>query len=471
MTVYRLAGGWSLRGWLNEPYCAVDLAGEREKPVRPLPYALFAALIKCDGKTPLGEDRRLAALLRHGLIEDGTAPLKPEQRYRVFPFNRRVYAQIGITGRCNFLCRHCFMAGDENSPEARHEFTADECGRILDELLACGVARVELTGGEPLLSQNFFTFAEGLARRHMRLTRLLTNGSLLTDETLSRLGALGCEPEVVLSFDGLASHDWMRGVSGAGELAIAALRRARERGLKVRCAVNVNARTLPELMDTCRFLSAEGASSLFLLLTSQTPRWKENAWNEQTLSDDDFFRSMDELARVAITENWGMALDVFNGFHLLPDGERVELKRQFDSNDPTEPAMCCNKGRNSFFIAHDGRVLPCDPFEGITLAGDIMHGDNNILTRPLEDILTSSCYSRLYDMPLSEIADNNPECAACEYLGRCRGGCRAYAYGASMAFGGGYKAGGGRLDYYAQPSCVYHKGGYSQINYSSRKES
>ena len=58
-----------------------------------------------------------------------------------------------VTGRCNYRCRHCFMAAD-NGPMLG-EFTWEECLALLDECERCGVQTLTLTGGEPMLHPRF----------------------------------------------------------------------------------------------------------------------------------------------------------------------------------------------------------------------------------------------------------------------------------------------------------------------------
>ena len=53
---------------------------------------------------------------------------------------------------------------------------------ILDQLEACGIQKIGLTGGEPLVHPDFLRIVEELCNRKLVLGTLYTNGLLLTEE-------------------------------------------------------------------------------------------------------------------------------------------------------------------------------------------------------------------------------------------------------------------------------------------------
>ncbi|MBO4352677.1 MAG: radical SAM protein, partial [Eggerthellaceae bacterium] len=163
---YRLKQGNSLRGWLFNPYSLV-----RDDWYSPIDLSVgeFNVLKRCDGSTVLAHDEPeevraiLARFLDEGVIEKCPTPqpITDEQHYKLHPCWRFEVVNWAITGRCNYNCKHCFAAADLN-PLASHPST-EQCLSFVEQLAACGVRHVWITGGEPLLLQDFLQIAQALA--------------------------------------------------------------------------------------------------------------------------------------------------------------------------------------------------------------------------------------------------------------------------------------------------------------------
>ncbi len=460
MARYILKKPWVLRGFFNAPYVVLDPTGQNENPVRLMNQALWDVLLSCDGQTEAEPDAAANALLQAGLIAPAQTGerLDARQRYRVLPFDRKPSVQFSITGRCNLNCLHCFMASDREREHENDDLTQDQLMSILDQLLGCGVTRLEITGGEPLLSPHFTRVVEGIAARHLKLDRILTNGFLLNEALLDFLEAQGQRPQIVVSFDGLGVHNWMRNHPQAEERAVAAMELTVRRGFPLRCTVNINRATLPGLVDTCRFLKSKGASSLYLIRTSETPRWSANDWVDESLPFEDYYEGCYQVAKADIEEGWRMELHVFNGFFLTFDPEpRLAGKRPCSGEDSC--AIRCGRALRSFFISHTGQVWPCDAFEGIALASGFLD-KRSLRDSTLEQLLSDSVYTKAMEVTLAQIRADNESCANCPYFAQCGGGCRAFGYGWPLHEKG--YTGKSRFTGRALTHCTYYRGGYAQ---------
>jgi cyclic pyranopterin phosphate synthase len=90
--------------------------------------------------------------------------------------------RISVTDRCNFRCVYC-MPRDvfgRDYPFLPHGalLTFEEIARVANVLVGLGVAKLRLTGGEPLLRKNLERLVAMLAALPVDLT-LTTNGALL----------------------------------------------------------------------------------------------------------------------------------------------------------------------------------------------------------------------------------------------------------------------------------------------------
>ena len=118
--------------------------------------------------------------------------------------------QLEITERCNFKCKHCYL--EQKKETYREDMSTNEIFCIIDEASQLGVQEFNITGGEPLLHKDIKKILKYIYECGM-ITRLYTNGYLLTDELINFLADIhiGC---VRISIDGLKAemHDEIRRV-------------------------------------------------------------------------------------------------------------------------------------------------------------------------------------------------------------------------------------------------------------------
>ena len=90
------------------------------------------------------------------------------------------HLDLELTERCNNDCIHCNISRPERDGEAHErELKSGEWRGILEEAAELGVLSVQLTGGEPLLREDFEELYL-LARRLGLRVQLFTNGRLIT---------------------------------------------------------------------------------------------------------------------------------------------------------------------------------------------------------------------------------------------------------------------------------------------------
>lgn len=99
-------------------------------------------------------------------------------------FGRRItYVRMSVTDRCDLRCRYC-MAERMTFLPRRDLLDFEEIVALADVLIARGVKRIRLTGGEPLVRRNVMTLVEQLGSRigeGLYEVTLTTNGTQLAD--------------------------------------------------------------------------------------------------------------------------------------------------------------------------------------------------------------------------------------------------------------------------------------------------
>lgn len=103
------------------------------------------------------EQKEIAQLLERKLIRPcmENEPLSEAQKYRYFDRTYIAFVHWAITGKCNYRCKHCFMY----APQAKFpEPTMEECRTIIRGMQDAGVRSIALTGGEPLVRSDFWSW-------------------------------------------------------------------------------------------------------------------------------------------------------------------------------------------------------------------------------------------------------------------------------------------------------------------------
>ena len=90
------------------------------------------------------------------------------------------YLRLSVTDLCNYRCRYCMPAEGVAKREHREMLSIEELAEIGQAAIHCGVKKIRLTGGEPLVRRGLLELCR-LLRANPALEELCltTNGALL----------------------------------------------------------------------------------------------------------------------------------------------------------------------------------------------------------------------------------------------------------------------------------------------------
>ncbi len=458
---YVLDEGLVLRGWEKLPYALVRTS---DNAVLFLSARDFAAIELCDGQIddglPLfdGETREtLKRLSEAGIVHaapDGSARLSPDQRYRRYPNRYVSTAHWSITGRCNYRCRHCYLdAPDAKMGELDHETTME----IARQIVECGIGRVSLTGGEPLVRKDFMDIVDYLTENGVRIVQIYSNGRLVTERLLDELAARGVRPEFNMSYDGDGGwHDWMRGVDGAAADVLRAFDLCRAKGFPTGAEMCLHAGNVGLLRQSVNTLAAHGCASLKTNPVSPTELWLARGEGNGLPLEDLFEAYVDYIP--AYFED-GMPLTIqLGGVFACRKGSldwsipRLHPRCGDEGSDEANGgflSMCvCGHARQTLYLSPEGRMLPCMPLSSLP----VQDGFPLVQEAGLAAGLTDSAYLDLVTATVADYFARNPECASCEHRFQCAGGCR----GSALA------SGADDLMAPDRAMCLLYRGGYAK---------
>ena len=423
---YRLKETFALRGWQKMAWVLVE---RPDNLIQKLSRERFQVLLLCDGETDLSSSllsesmkNSLQQCEAENIIESCTkpCPLNKDQYYRYFD-NRYVSTVLwSITGKCNYRCRHCFM----DAPNAAlGELSTDEALNLIDQMAECGVLRVDITGGEPFVRNDFWELVDRILYHKMSIGMVYTNGWLLNDKVLDKFERRNLYPEFSISFDGIGWHDWMRGISGAEEAAIRALQLCKNRGFSTNvemCIHRGNQYTLSQTFDLLKFL---GVNRVKAGNVDMTALWHDhcegNDWDER-----EYIEAM--IRYIPMYYKTGCPIPnliLTNVITLYQNEPYSIIAEPYDGTDKCLNCYMCDSARWSCYITPEGRLLPCMPMTSTV--------EQNKFPK-IQDIglkygLSDSCYMSFIDGKIKDLLASNTECNDCPYRYKCGGGCRASA--------------------------------------------
>lgn len=332
-----------------------------------------------------------------------------------FSAESRPVVMWNLTEHCNLACDHCYMDARSRPGE---ELSLEEGVRLIDELAEMKVPILIFTGGEPLLSRNFYALAFH-AREVGLKTVISTNGTLITPEVARLLSDAGIRyVGVSLDSSDPVRHDSFRGVPGAHARALQGLRNARDAGLKTGLRITLTRDNWQDVPSLLRLAIDESIPRFCLYHLVPTGRGAGIADRDVSVEER---RSVIRLLAEAAVELKGEDIEILttdspmDGAYLmemLKDDPRREDVRRLLTN-----AGGCSTGIKVANINHRGDVHPCHFMPQVVVG--------NVRERTFKDIWIDHPSEEL--LALRGIRSQlKGACGACEYLELC-GGCRQKA--------------------------------------------
>jgi radical SAM protein with 4Fe4S-binding SPASM domain len=184
-------------------------------------------------------------------------PLWEKMKEKRIPFS----FNIEITARCNNDCRHCYIhlpAGDISAKT--RELTLEEIQKIADNAVSLGTLWCLITGGEPLLREDFPEIFLALKKKGL-LVSVFTNASLVKEEH-ARLFKEYPPRDIEISVYGVTRDTYEAVTRKAGSFASfqRGLDLLQKTGIRLRLkamALRSNVHELPRIADFCRKITKD----------------------------------------------------------------------------------------------------------------------------------------------------------------------------------------------------------------------
>lgn len=422
---YILQKGYEMCGWKGLPFALRSPDPHFSEFFSREQYEVICSMdgrhdIERDDLTE-GQQRVFDILLDREVIREcaDDERLEPWQEYKCFPAMYKNNCQWSITGRCNYNCRHCFMSAPDYKGE---DLSLKQCIYILDEIHKCGIRCVALTGGEALVNPNFWDIVDEMKKRDIIMDTLYSNGELITEEVLEEFKKREMRPAMHFSFDGVGWHDWLRGIDGAEESVIRAFRLCREHGFQTSSSMCLHKHNIGSLRDTVNLLAELGAVHLKMNVAAPEGRWADE--KEHFITQDEAFNAIIDYLPQYVEDKMPLSVQFCGFIDFNKKGKYITFPSQkFSGEENAGKEYACGAVRSGMYISPTGMVLPC-----MTLGGTPVEKlFDNILEKPLSEILTDSWYRKMSLLKMGECIQHNEKCRDCKFALECGAGCRACA--------------------------------------------
>ena len=421
---YVLTERYAFRGWKNIHTALYD---RKLKNADFLPKNEFLLLMRCDGahefeESQLSEEERrfLREAQQTGVIRPAGFIdfLQSYQEYKVYSAAYKRQVHWSITGACNLKCRHCFMS----APRAKHGApTHEQIISIADQLAECGVFQVVLTGGEPLIREDFLDIIDALNEREIGIATIYTNGWLVDETFLDELDKRHVHPPFQLSFDGVGWHDFLRGVPGAEERTIHALKLLQERKYPVSVSMCMHRKNRHVLRESIKLMASLGVRSMKCGSMMELGEWAQPELQDLQLTKEEELEMFEEYIPQYFEDDAPVSIMMAGVFMYSPGDPKWEIyNRRVCSKEDETRMPSCGVLLHNFYIGAEGMVCPCMGMADCGYAKNFQ----NLFDTPLKDILNGEQFTKLCHATVGEVRDHNPKCRECKYVDKCTGGCR-----------------------------------------------
>lgn len=252
--------------------------------------------------------------------------------------------QIDLSYRCNFNCIHCYCKGLEDSEE---ELTTAQWRTILDEIRREGCVYLTLTGGEPLIRDDFLELY-AYARNRGFIITILTNGFFLRGKILDYL-AKSPPFFIEVSLNGISrnTYETITGVAGSFARVLENIKKIKQKGLPLlikSVCLKQNKDEIPRIkLFADKLLGKTKQKHYFRYGTFISPRLNRDP------APVEFRLSFEELKDLALQDQ-----DIWQEYsrHLCSDALRLRRNRNF--------LYQCNAWGKVFFISPYGRLKFCN---------------------------------------------------------------------------------------------------------------
>ena len=253
--------------------------------------------------------------------------------------------------------------------------------------------------------------------------------------------------EIMMSFDGIGTHDWLRQHKGSEEQVRRSIAICKQAGLFVKINMNVNRKNRGVILDSVKMLNAEGANEIRIIKTTEAPRWQQNA-KDASLSASEYYDFSVDFALNYKELGLELPVTIWQSLFIHGRNKSFHVLPVKDSGcDYDDKKKICSAMIYKISVQADGDIIPCAPLAGLFKQLGVELG--NVKQDGLQKLLTKGPLIDAVMQTVGKKRNFSEKCGKCRFFTSCQGGCPAV----SMLYGGDILS----PDIY---KCEFFEGGY-----------
>jgi len=250
-----------------------------------------------------------------------------------------LHATLALTHRCNFRCVHCYVLPNAASPAT--ELSTEDWLALAQEAADAGCFSILLTGGEPLLREDFKEIYLGIRKMGIHVM-LFTNASRVDSSVIHTLQAAPPRLiEVTLYGATPETYEAVTGQADGFEKAMRGISLLRKAGLPVRLKTVLMQPTLHEF-EALRAL-ADGDDLPLRYDAMIQPRFPGDTAMERLRIPPEEVAELEARLIPELAGQWKQ--------------QRERQASQIDANSTL--LYACAAGAISFYVSAEGILQPC----------------------------------------------------------------------------------------------------------------
>ncbi len=310
-----------------------------------------------------------------------------------------------VTYACSYRCPICFADGGGARPD---ELTTVEALEVVKKAHEVGVSDILISGGEPFERKDLLEILACMARYGIT-ARIASNGSLLTEEIVSRLRRETLVKSFQISVDTMdpvAYAEFHGAPIEALPRVLEALRLVKEHGFHTTVSIRLTPLTLPEIPRILDLADREGWSTVTIHCPLHTRRIRDSY-----RQDEDVLSLLGPVLEMFCEGRQHWLIETY-----IPWAEYHPVMRRLEKKIRLIHRGC-RAGRDRLTINPTGWLSPCVCMD----VPEVYVG--NVRTDSLADVFQNSPICDLFRHP-----EKYGICEGCPNLPKCGGGCRAAAF-------------------------------------------